>query len=168
MAFDSHADEAEFWIKHYSSYNDEQLFEFRRTLKNQQKVISGILIRRGFVLSQPIEIVPKLIEPKLEMPGDSTVISWIDSEYFIHCIGITVVLGVIWTTVETYFAYKNISKEEWEQADGFAKKSALIAAKTGSAMASRPGQVVNCIRAILDKSRSEHQSKAENTKSHEG
>jgi hypothetical protein len=46
-----------------------------------------------------------------------------------YVVGIIVALGVVWTVTEAYLVFKNINKEEWKEANGFAKKAHSLLTK---------------------------------------
>lgn len=55
----------------------------------------------------------------------------------------------IWTTTEAIMAYKNISEDEWNTLKTMPQKLRLLTRVTGSAMYSRPGQVIGKARELL-------------------
>jgi hypothetical protein len=134
---------ATLYLAKYGKKTNEELFEIvKDASKAEQDAILQILTGRG---------LPAPGSQLTAVPVSSDNNSWINDENIINIIGITALLIVGWTTIEACIAYKKLSKEEWKESNGFAKKSALLAYKTGSAMLSRPGQVIVLGKDIINK-----------------
>ncbi len=91
-------------------------------------------------------IDPAAVRPELVPDGNGSAEVAAGSNTLIRTLEAAGIFLAVWTATETVVAYKNIPQEDWDNAKKWRNKLDLLAHKTGSAMASRPGQLKDIIK----------------------
>jgi hypothetical protein len=156
MEFDTPEEKVQFWKKRLSDQGDDTLIEIASDVNQseQRDAASTILDERSISVAPksklPIVANNSLYSVNKVDLGNNRLIN--NDDDVSYGLGAMLTWAMIWAIIEGCIAYKNLSHQECNNI-GFVQKSALLAYKTGSAMLSRPGQVIafgrNIIRKVL-------------------